>query len=186
METINSTAIESATIKLAAIRLAAMDDLPQLKSVYKDIISTMNQHKIQIWDDIYPCEFFQADIERQQLYILEEKHEIAGAFVLCRSNTGANAVKCDNNHPNALYIDRFGVNVRYLRKGVGSRMLHQAAVLAKEKGAEYLRLFVVDINKPAIQLYRKNGFVQAEGVYEEKIDHDLTFTEYGFEKKIVR
>ena len=65
-------------------------------------------------------------------------------------------------------------------------MPHQAAVLAKEKGAEYLRLFVVDINKPAIQLYRKNGFVQAEGVYEEKIDHDLTFTEYGFEKKIVR
>ena len=45
METINSTAIESATIKLAA-----MDDLPQLKSVYKDIISTMNQHKIQIWE----------------------------------------------------------------------------------------------------------------------------------------
>lgn len=49
-------------------------------------------------------------------------------------------------------------------------------------GAEYLRLFVVDINEPAINLYVKNGFKKAEGVYDEVIDDDLVLHEYGFER----
>ena len=35
-------------------RLAAMEDLPQLKQVYQDIIRNMDNHQICIWDDIYP------------------------------------------------------------------------------------------------------------------------------------
>lgn len=62
-------------------------------------------------------------------------------------------------------------------------MLHEAAKLAAEKNAEYLRLFVVDINVPAVNLYLKNGFRQAEGVYEENFD-DFVLREYGFEKKL--
>ena len=52
-----------------------------------------------------------------------------------------------------------------------------------KKNAEYLRLFVVDINEPAVHLYRKNGFAQAEGIYEEKFD-DFVLREYGFEKRL--
>lgn len=43
-------------------RLANIDDLPQLKAVYRDIILSMNEDNIRIWDDIYPCEFFGDDI----------------------------------------------------------------------------------------------------------------------------
>ena len=39
-------------------RLAVMQDLPRLKAMYEDIIQNMNNNQIQIWDDIYPCEFF--------------------------------------------------------------------------------------------------------------------------------
>lgn len=39
-------------------RQAVMQDLPKLKDMYKQIIENMNKQKIQIWDDIYPCEFF--------------------------------------------------------------------------------------------------------------------------------
>ena len=53
----------------------------------------------------------------------------------------------------------------------------------QELGAEYVRLFVVDINKPAIHLYMKNGFEQADGIYDEVIDDDLVLHEYGFEIK---
>ena len=38
--------------------LAVMQDLEQLKSIYKEIIKNMNENGIQIWDDIYPCGFF--------------------------------------------------------------------------------------------------------------------------------
>lgn len=54
-------------------------------------------------------------------------------------NAGANMVEWKNNQANALYLDRFGVNVNYLR------------------------LFVVDINSPAIELYQKLGFIRAGG-----------------------
>lgn len=44
-------------------RLAVMQDLPRLKAMYEDIIQNMNNNQIQIWDDIYPCEFFDEDIK---------------------------------------------------------------------------------------------------------------------------
>ena len=37
-------------------------------------------------------------------------------------------------------------------------MLNKAIELSREMGAEYLRLFVVDENYPAINLYKKTGF----------------------------
>lgn len=84
-----------------------------------------------------------------------------------------------------MYIDRLGVNVDYLKQGIGCIMLEKAMELAKEKGVEYLRLFVVDINKPAINLYIKNGFKKAEGIYDEIIDDNLTLHEYGFERQVL-
>jgi ribosomal protein S18 acetylase RimI-like enzyme len=83
----------------------------------------------------------------------------------------------------AQYIDRFGVNVNYLRRGIGGMALKSAMELAKQKSADYLRLFVVDINKPAINLYIKHGFSQADGIYEERIE-DFVLYEYGFEIKV--
>ncbi len=51
-------------------RLAVIQDLPQFKRVYKDIIRNMNHNQIQIWDDIYPCEFFDEVIGHD--FILQE------------------------------------------------------------------------------------------------------------------
>ena len=165
------------------LRLAEKSDLPQLKTMYEKIIGNMNQNNIRIWDEIYPCEFFQEDIENRSLYLLTKDHDIAAAFALCESNDGEDHLKWKNAEEKALYIDRFGVNVNYLRQGIGGLMLKNAMERAKQKGAKHLRLFVVDINKPAINLYLKNGFKRVDGIYEEKID-DFVLREYGFEIEI--
>jgi ribosomal protein S18 acetylase RimI-like enzyme len=162
-------------------RLAVMQDLPQLKVVYKDIIQNMNDNQIEIWDNIYPCEFFEEDIKNEQLYVLYDNNEIVSAFVLCSTNSGKKPVNWKDNAGKALYIDRLGVNVNYSRKGIGSYMLTKAREKAKTLGAEYLRLFVVDINEPAICLYTKNGFTKASGFYDEVIDDELVLHEYGYE-----
>ena len=39
------------------VRLAIIEDLPQIKGMYKEIIKNMNSNNIYIWDEIYPCEF---------------------------------------------------------------------------------------------------------------------------------
>lgn len=165
-------------------RLANNEDLFQLKIVYGKIIDNMNDNGIGIWDNIYPCEFFKEDIEKEQLYVLYNENELVAAFALCNSNIGENSVKWKNKQEKALYIDRFGVSVEHLRQGIGSVMLQNAVKVAREKGFKYLRLFVVDINEPAINLYKKNGFKQVGGVFDEVIDDELILHEYGFEKEI--
>ncbi len=162
------------------LRLAKKNDLHQLKKMYEKIIDNMNKNNIQIWDEIYPCEFFQDDIKNKRLYIVTKDDDIVAAFVLCESNNGEDYLKWKNTKEKALYLDRFGVNVKYLRQGIGGLMLKNAMELAKQKNAKYLRLFVVDINKPAINLYLKNGFKQVDGIYEERIE-DFVLQEYGFE-----
>ena len=63
-------------------------------------------------------------------------------------------------------------------------MIDKAKRIAKTLGAEYLRLFVVDINEPAIQLYTKNDFVKVDGVYEETFDDGFELHEYGYEIRL--
>ena len=165
------------------LRLAVMEDLPQLKAMYKEIIKNMNSNNIEIWDEIYPCEFLENDIKNNQLYILLNNDETVSAFALCHSNAGADSVNWKENHAKALYIDRLGVNVNYLRKGIGCIVLNKAIELSREMGAEYLRLFVVDENYPAINLYKKTGFEKVDGIYDEVINNDFVLHEFGFEIK---
>lgn len=164
-------------------RLATQNDLPQIKAVYRDIIDRMDESGIQIWDDVYPCEFFADDIKRGRLYVLMDGGKVAAAFALCESNSGADAVEWNDTGATALYLDRLGVSVEYARQGVGTAMLQHARDLARKRGATYLRLFVVDGNEPALNLYRKNGFEQV-GTYDEVIDADLVLREWGFEKRL--
>ena len=165
-------------------RLANISDLPKLKIVYGNIIDNMNRINIQIWDEIYPCELFSNDIANNRLYLLvEEPDDIVAAFALCESNAGESHMKWENADDKALYLDRFGVNINYSRRGIGSIMLSYAIMVTKQKNDKYLRLFVVDINKPAINLYIKNGFSQVDGIYEERVDDEHILREYGFEIK---
>lgn len=164
--------------------LAVMQDLEQLKDVYREIIKNMNEKGIQIWDDIYPCEFFEEDIKNNRLYILKDNSEIISAFALCGVSTGENAVEWKNKYAKAMYIDRLGVNIKHSKKGIGSLMIAEARQITKTLGAEYLRLFVVDINEPAIQLYHKNNFSKVNGVYEEVFDDGFVLHEYGYEIKV--
>jgi ribosomal protein S18 acetylase RimI-like enzyme len=169
------------------LRLANINDLSKLKAVYGNIIDNMIRNNIPIWDDNYPCEFFSDDIENNRLYLLvEENDDIVAAFALCESNAGESYVKWENANDKALYLDRFGVNVDYSRQGIGSIMLKHAITLTKQRNAKYLRLFVVDINKPAINVYLKNGFRQVDGIYEERIDDGLILREYGFEIEVLK
>lgn len=162
-------------------RLADMRDLSQIKSVYRDIIRKMNSEGIPIWDDIYPCEFFDEDIRNNRLYVLLNDDDIVSAFALTDTNPGEKAMKWQDGLGRAVYLDRLGVNINYSRMGMGSFMLEKAKETAKKLRAEYLRLFVVDINEPAIQLYVRNGFIKRSGVYDEVIDDELVLREFGFE-----
>lgn len=165
-------------------RLAVMSDLKQLKEMYSLIVKDMDENNIQIWDEIYPCKFFENDIMNNQMYVLTDKEEIISAFVLCDTNVGEKEVEWNNNLGKSIYLDRLGINIKYKHQGFGSLMITKAREVARNLGFEYLRLFVVDINIPAIQLYEKNGLTKAEGFYDEVFDDGFVLHEYGYEIKV--
>ena len=146
-------------------RAAAMQDLPQIKTVYRKIVHHMNAQRIEIWDERYPCDFLEEDIRNGRLYLLLHRLDIVSAFALCGENAGAAHIDWEHSGAKALYLDRFAVNVRFMGKGIGGYMLSQAC------------------NTPALRLYEKSGFVRRPGVYDEVIDETLVLHEYGYEKK---
>lgn len=161
------------------LRLANKQDLPQLKTMYKDIVENMNKNKITIWDDVYPSIFFESDILNKQLYVLEDDSVIVSTFCLCDDNI--DSIQWKEPAAKALYIQRLGVNVLYMQKGIGSKTLDEAKEIARKLNYNYLRLLVVDFNYPAINLYLKNGFVKKEGVHSEVIDEEIILYEHGYE-----
>lgn len=57
--------------------------------------------------------------------------------------------------------------------------------IINNKSVNYLRLQVVDTNIPAINFYKKVGFNQAMGKFEEHIEEtNTTLVEFGFEIRI--
>lgn len=165
-------------------RAAVSEDLLQLYAMFRKIIAKMNRENGQIWDEIYPCSRFAEDIQKHRLFVLEENGLLLSAFALWDSDAAAAHIKWEDAQAKAMYFGRFGVDVDYQRNGIGSIMLNKAMDIAKKAGAAYLRLFVVDKNKPAIEFYTKNGFQKAAGVYTEVFDDGSALHEFGFEIKI--
>lgn len=118
------------------------------------------------------------------MYVLENDTEIIGACTLCESNDGEAHVKWSENTNNVIYINMLAINAKYMRQGIAGTLLQKIKDFAKDKNIDYVRLFVVDSNQPAINLYIKNGYSRVEGVYEEPITEDFALTEYGFELKV--
>lgn len=123
-------------------------------------------------------------IRKNQLYVLTDKGEIVSAFALTKTNSRESSVEWANESSKVYYLDRLGVNKEYSNKGIGRYMLDKAKDVSKSLGAEYLRLFVVDVNEPAIRLYLKNGFEKVDGIYEEKFDDGFILREFGYEIKL--
>lgn len=167
-------------------RLAEMADLAQIKSVFAKIIEKMNAENGRIWDDTYPCECFEDDIKKRRLYVLTEEGIILSAFALweLEPDDERNDLHWESDPAKALYFGRFGVNVDHHKSGIGSIMIANAFSTAKNKGAEYMRVFVAEKNKPAISFYLKNGFEKTNVIYDEALDEDFVLRQFGFEKKL--
>ncbi len=166
-------------------RLATTDDLPSLNNMYSAIIDDLKKHDIEIWDDIFPICFFPQDIKSKQLYLLFADNVLVGATVVGYEHGGSELhVDWADNTARSAYIKRLGVNVDYRRKGIAAELLNHAKKVAYQNGCEYMRLFVADVNTPAIDMYQKCGFSKIDKIYKDVIAEDFILYEYPFEIKL--
>lgn len=161
--------------------LAKLKDLDEIKKTYTKIIENMYANDIKIWNNYYPNEVFEFDIKSKNMFLLKENNIIIGAFVIYEHIELENDVMWTDTKAKAYLLSRVGVNVNYLRQGIGHKIIDIACEIAKSNGAKYLRLLVCDENKPAINLYSKYKLKKVSGIHEEKIRDDFSIYEYGFE-----
>ena len=166
------------------LQLATQDDLLQIKEVYKDIVNKMTNDGIVMWNEEYPESALIDDVNDGELYLLKEGSELLGAFALNTIALGEKHVKWQDNAAKTIYLKRMAVNAIMQGKGVARLLIQYAKDEARSKGYEYLRLFVVDYNEPAINLYRSENFIQADGVYEDNLTENLRFIELALEIKL--
>ena len=166
-------------------RLATKNDLPQLEKMFAKIVENLEKNNINIyWSEFYPYEEFKNDIENNNLYLIVDGDIIVSAFGVFDNLAGQDCFDWEDKNSKALYLARLGVNVDYLRQGIGALTLEKTKEIAKEKRADYLRLLVVDINTPAIKLYEKCGYKKVKGIFRDNIFDDVYITEIGYEIKI--
>lgn len=167
------------------LRLATKNDLPYLNKMYSNIVKDMHEKNINLWNEFYPSCEFSDDIEKKSLYVLDNGTDILASFVLFKDPTSSNKFKWTDKNADAMYIARIGVNVNFLRQGLGGMVINFAKDIAKKQGCKYLRLDVADINYAAIKLYEKHGFIRVPGKHSEYIkERDFTLNEYGYEIKL--
>lgn len=164
------------------LRLATKNDLNFLETMYNSIIDNMYNQNIRIWHPYYPFEEFEFDIEKNNLYVIEEKKEIICAFCVSDTNSASQNFEWAEPNSKTVYLSRLGVNTNHLKRGVASRALDFTKLIAFSRGASFIRLMVAIENTPATNLYIKNGFVKVNGTSEEFAEClNKTITEYGYE-----
>ena len=166
------------------IRRAAFSDLPAAKEMYAALVARMDQEGWGVWDETYPRDFVEKDIERDQFYLLLEGDRLVGAFALPAHDNGEGDVPWQEPSAPARYLYRFGIAVEYGGQGLGKTSLGLIEELAKSFGAQYLRLYVAHENLPAMGLYQKAGFSQLPGEFGEVLEDGTRLFEYAFEKRL--
>ena len=162
------------------VRKATPADLPEVVSLFKKAIHSMNDNGIYQWDDIYPNEkTLKSDIVSDSLYLYTIDEQPASAFVL---NQICDSEYSDGNwkYPLSSYavVHRLCVNPAFQHMGIGTRTMLQVEILAKSVGIESIRLDAFSLNPAALRLYEKLGYAKT-GV--------VTFRKglfYLFEKKL--
>ncbi len=165
-------------------RLATLSDLESIKITYIKIVENMIINGFKNWNNSYPVNYIEDDIVNNKFYIMIDGINILSGAAISNNHDGDNTIKWQNPKASAIYIDRLGVNVNYLHTGIASKMLQKIRELANSQNAEYIRLFVVDDNKPAVRLYEKNKFIKVDGIYNEVLDNEFILPQCGYEIRV--
>ncbi|GFZ31731.1 N-acetyltransferase [Clostridium zeae] len=152
------------------IEKATIDDINELEELYNNL----NEHlEITInypgWKKgLYPVRETAANgIRENNLFVLKIDGKIAGSIILnhlqeaaYRGVTWGIEVKDEE----VIVIHTFAVNPKYMKNGVGHKLIDFSKEFCLKNGFKTIRLDVTIKNTPAMTLYEKSGFKYVDTV----------------------
>jgi len=141
------------------IRLATLNDIPQILQLIAEVVPVMNAAGNFQWDSTYPnTTVFENDISRNQLWVAEEDNGVAGIAAITTDQEPEYAlVGWDLNEP-AIVVHRLAVSVHHHGKGIATKLMQQAEQVAVNRGIKVLRIDTNSTNKATRQLFPKLGY----------------------------
>lgn len=142
-----------------SIRIATLSDIPAIMQVITDVVPIMRAAGNLQWDDKYPNpQVFEEDINTGQLWVAEVDGKIAGVTAITTEQYPEYAQVGLDTNEEAIVTHRLAVSPHFRGRGLAADLLHQAEVVALERGIPILRIDTNSHNHATQQLFPKLGY----------------------------
>ncbi|UOE51412.1 GNAT family N-acetyltransferase [Mucilaginibacter sp. SMC90] len=160
------------------IRLATLNDIPQILILVTEVIPAMKAAGNFQWDNDYPNKpTFIKDINAKQLWVAEIESAIAGVAAITTDQDVEYAQAGLDITETAIVTHRLAVNINYQGRGVAAALLIQAEQEAIKRKIDILRIDTNIANMATQKLFPKLGYILA-GKISLDIRPGLTFLCY--------
>ncbi len=153
------------------IRRANSQDLNAIMNLIRSCTNHMEAQKIHQWDEIYPDEgTIKSDIDKQQLYLLEDDGHICGIIAINEVQEPEYKNVNWKFPGKTLVVHRLAIEPSYQRKGLAKMLMQFAHKVAIEQQYETIRLDAFIHNPASVALYERLGYRMAGTVTFRKGD----------------
>ena len=153
------------------IRLANRNEIDAILAIAGACAQKMIANGIYQWNAHYPSrQAFEKDVERQELYILENDGNFIGSIVI---STFKDLIYdqiewiTENDAP-SIYLHRLAVHPQYQGQGNAQKLMDFAENRAKKDGFQSVRLDTFSQNMRNQRFYEQRGYQKLGNVYFHK------------------
>lgn len=152
------------------IRKATISHLDRIKSLTESCAKAMQENGIFQWNEYYPSrEKLRQDIEREELFVLEEEEKIYGIVVLTpEMDEEYLPIEWLTSGGNNLYVHRLATRPSVWGRGYGQKLMDFAENLAVEQNYQSVRLDTFSQNQRNQKFYERRGYKRLGNIYFPK------------------
>jgi len=152
------------------IRRAKISEIPDILTITQACAKKMQENGIFQWNECYPSkEAFQKDIDRGELFVVEEKNTVQGTIVISTlMDEEYKPIQWLTPNGNSVYIHRLSVHPNLQGKGLAQQMMDIAENHASEHRFVSVRLDTFSQNKRNQRFYEQRGYQKLGDIYFPK------------------
>lgn len=149
------------------IRHAKIRDIPDILALTGQCATALQRQGIYQWNAHYPSEgAFRSDVEREELWVLEQEGELIGTIVLSSlMDSEYQDIQWLTPDGNNRYVHRLAVHPRLQGKGYARELMDFAEGKAAGEGAVSIRLDTFSQNLRNQRFYEARGYQRLGNVY---------------------
>lgn len=152
------------------IRRAKISEIPDILTITRACAKKMEENGIFQWNEHYPSkEAFIKDIERYELFVIEENRTVQGTIVISTlMDDEYKPIKWLTPNGNSTYIHRLSVHPNFQGKGFAQQMMDFAEAYSRENGFVSVRLDTFSQNKRNQRFYEQRGYQKLGDIFFPK------------------